>query len=244
MKSMIPVIFILVLTIFGSFMLPENVKEETSKLKETKNELQSSNQKTQEEQMIKIEEQKESQNFEEEKDPIIILDAAHSPFTEEGETESDLGELFQKDSNECSEYELTYELADTVCKELKKSNIKVILLQERNKEKLKVMKQLSPDMVISLHIHRIEGETGMVYYVKGNQGENIVSKIFKNKDKTFKTKKKNVKKGDILKEITQAFIIEYNAPDEDEITDSWLELKAEELSEKIEDYFESIYDVE
>ena len=43
---MIPVIFILVLTIFGSFMLPENVKEETSELKKAKNELQSSNQKT------------------------------------------------------------------------------------------------------------------------------------------------------------------------------------------------------
>lgn len=232
--SILPIIFIIVFTLIGSLILPKRVQLPNENMSTTKN--NNNHKKTDQD---SEEEVKRTPAIEilNEKSPLVIIDASHSPFGIEGKDVQDetKGEKLLKAESYIYEYEVTYELASAITKELENTNIEVIVLQERNKEKICLARQMDPDMVVTIHIHKTPIKKSKVYYKKDSKGKYIVQKMFNQANKSFKLEGKKAEKGSLLKSVDQAFMLEYSSPEN--ITNSWIRKKAKELSIEIENYF-------
>lgn len=79
-------------------------------------------------------------------------------------------------------------------KRKKKSDIEVIVIQERNKEKLHLIEQFETDMVVTLHVHNTSEEKEKVYYKENGKSKKIVKKMFDPINYSFQVKSKKTKK--------------------------------------------------
>ncbi|MCI9077430.1 MAG: hypothetical protein HFH68_00720 [Lachnospiraceae bacterium] len=233
-SGILPVIVILVFVFIGSLVLPQRVKVQNKDIsaEERNNNYENTGQDNEEN--IQGTQLVETLN---EKPPLVIIDASHSPFgTEEKDMQDETkGEKLLKDKLDIYEYEVTYELASAIAEELEDTDIKVIILQERNREKICLAGQIVPEMSITIHIHKIPAGKTKVYYKKNSKGKEIVQNMFGQVNKHFKLERKKAEKESMLKNIDQAFMLEYSSPEN--ITKSWIQKKARELSVGIENYF-------
>lgn len=193
-SDIMPVILLLFFVFVGSVVLPK--KNQTIENTTKTDKISDFNREEIKQQSLgKPQDTKDNYSFEK-TFPLVVIDASHSPFLTESEDiqEETEGEKLYKAGQDIYEYEATYELANAISDELKSSNIKIIVLQERTKEKIHLIEQIVPNMVIVLHVHKtLEGKE-VIYYKRNSKGKEIVQEMFSRSIIIFKLKEKKQKK--------------------------------------------------